>query len=157
MMNSYVCYVVDLCWDMKVVQNIITLIYCSVSFGKIFFVISNAWWNLILQTLIRSFLQNVPIVPNNYSLYLLLFLLKSNHESISHDLINEEYGLHILSLIQHLIPCFNLLLLTLDVNVILHIFAWGCYLIVLCPLPPILFEVFFLDFFTLHRHQPCLC
>jgi len=130
--------------------------YNVVFFWKILPIISNAWRNVILKILIISFLQHVPTMPNNYSLWLLFFLLKTCHKSISHNLINEKYGLHILSLIWHLIPCSNVLLLTLDATIVFHLFPWGSYPIALCLLPSILFATFILDFCTLHK-QPYLC
>jgi hypothetical protein len=138
------------CWEYHYL-NIVQFVL-----WKILPIIYDAWQNLILQTLIRSFLQHVPIVRNNYSFLLLFFLLIFCHKSISHNLTNEEYALHILSLIWLLIPCSNLLFLTLDVITILHIFAWGYYPIMLCLLPTIIFATFFGDLCTLHRQKPCL-
>jgi hypothetical protein len=106
-------------------------------------------WHLTksnIATLIRSFLQHVPIMPNNYCLWLLLFQLRFHHKIISHDLINIEYGLRILSLIWHLSPCSNVLLLTLDVTTVFNLFTWSHYIFILCPFPPLLFATFFFGF-----------
>jgi hypothetical protein len=102
-------------------------------------------WHLTksnITTLIRSFLQHVLI----YCLWLLLFQLGFHHEIISHDLTNIEYGLRILSLIWHLSPCSNVLLLTLDVTTVLNLFTWSHYTFILCPFPPLLFVAFFFGF-----------
>ncbi len=152
-MNFYVCYVVDLCWDMKVVGNVTTSIYCS-------FFLENISCNFkhLMKSYITNinwiFLEHIPTMTNNYLLWLSIFLLRSSQESISHDLTNEENGLHILSLIWHLIPCFNLLFLTLDVIAILHIFAWSYYLIVLCLFPSIIFIGFFWIFAHCINNNP---
>jgi hypothetical protein len=75
----------------------------------------------ILQTLIIVFWQHVSIMHNNYYSWLLFFLLRSHHKSISHNLTNWKYGLHILSLIWHLLPCSNALFMTLDVTTFFHL------------------------------------
>jgi len=112
--------------------------------------ISRNSWHLTksnIKTLIRSFWKHVPTMPNDYCLWLPFFLLKYHHKNISHDLTNKEYGLHILSLIWHLLPCSNVLLLTIYVIALLHLFAWNY-----CPI--IAFAIF-LDFCTLYK-QPTL-
>jgi hypothetical protein len=75
----------------------------------------------ILQTLIKGFWQHVSTMHNNYCMWLLFFWLRSNHKSISHNLINRKYGLYILSLIWHLLPCSNALFMTLAATTFFHL------------------------------------
>jgi hypothetical protein len=83
--------------------------YCVVCIWKIFLVIPDAWWNIILKTFIRSFLQHVPTVFNNYCPWLSLFLLRSCHKSISHIWLMQSMdyiSYHWFDTYIHILMCF---------------------------------------------------